>query len=175
MRGTTRSRRPQACSLQPGWRSAVSQLVTSLIVSIPAPSVWRASCAAPEASQPGSPRCLQVCHERRRCQDARGAGCARALVHALGASMGIQVRARRCVAATVDAWLLLGRHLPAARPTRPASGRLVAHATLLSRRLASCRVVFLVPFLHILVGISAFFSAMVAADRLYHYYACLYW
>jgi beta-mannan synthase len=33
----------------------------------------------------------------------------------------------------------------------------------------------IIPLLHIAVGITAFLSAMVAADRLYHFYVAVYW
>ena len=33
----------------------------------------------------------------------------------------------------------------------------------------------IIPFLHVFVGLTAFLSAMVASDRLYHYYVAVYW
>ena len=41
--------------------------------------------------------------------------------------------------------------------------------------LALGRRLVLIPLLQVLVGITSFFSAMVAADRLYHYYVAFYW
>ena len=47
--------------------------------------------------------------------------------------------------------------------------------SLLRAVLIDIRRGIIVPGLHVMVGITAFFSAMVAADRLYHYYVAFYW
>ena len=47
--------------------------------------------------------------------------------------------------------------------------------SLLSVILSDLRAGVIVPLIHVAVGTTAFLSAMVASDRLYHFYVALYW
>jgi beta-mannan synthase len=50
-----------------------------------------------------------------------------------------------------------------------------AHLSLLAAVVRDVRTGVLLPLLHFMVGCTAFLSAMVASDRLYHYYVAFYW
>lgn len=53
--------------------------------------------------------------------------------------------------------------------------RLRSELSFLAKLLRDIRISFISPVLQIMVGVSAFLSSLVAADRLFHFYVTLYW